>query len=172
MATQTLAVPAAATSVAASHQIVTVRIGKEIYGVPIDCVESIVRWEPLTRLPRLPRSMAGILNLRGKVVPVVDLRIRLELPADECGTDHRVVITRVGNLVVGWIVDAVREVIWVESSQIESNVPLITEGASGEVLDCLQGVANLPQGFVILLDLSRLLSRAEQNQLTKLESQA
>ncbi len=153
------------------ERIVTLGIGQEIYGITIDLVESIVRWEPLTRLPRLPRFLAGIYNLRGQVVPVIDLRIRLGLPADECGPNHRIVITHFGELTVGLIVDSVREVVWVEAAQIETKVPLISEGEGTEA-DYLRGVANLPQGFIILLNIARLLSTGECSQLARLKTKS
>src|SRR5689334_21836009 len=98
------------------ERIVTLGIGQEVYGIAIERVESVVRWEPLTRLPRLPRFLAGLYNLRGQVVPVIDLRLRLELPAGECRPNHRIVITRSEDMTVGLIVDAVREVMWVEAA--------------------------------------------------------
>lgn len=152
-------------SSAAGEQIVTVCLSTETYGIPIHLVESIVRWEPLTRLPRLPAFLAGILSLRGQAIPVVDLRLRLELPATECGPEQRIVIVSLDGMQIGLIVDGVREVLWVEATRIEANVPMIT-GASES--DYLRGVANLPQGFVILLALDRLLSTGERDALATL----
>ncbi|HZP83793.1 MAG TPA: chemotaxis protein CheW [Chthonomonadaceae bacterium] len=153
------------------EQVVTVCLGQETYGIAIEDVESIVRWEPLTRLPRLPRFLAGLLPLRGQVIPVIDLRARLDLPAGESAGDRRIVIVRVQEATVGLIVDAVREVIRVEAGQIETKLPLIS-GLDAESAAYLRGVANLPQGFVILLALTELLSTDERTQLARLEARA
>jgi purine-binding chemotaxis protein CheW len=150
------------------ERVVTVCIGNEIYGIPIELVESIVRWEPLTHLPRLPHFVSGIYSMRGKAIPVIDLRKRLAVHADECGPEHRIVITHIHNIVVGLIVNSVREVTWIESDQMETKLPLISNEGGSSDSDYLRGVAHLAQGFVILIDLAQLLSISEQNLLTSL----
>lgn len=151
---------------------VTVHIAQEAYGIPITLIESIVRWEPLTRLPRMPRFLAGLYNLRGKPIPVVDMRDRLDLPVEPCGDQQRIVITRIGDNIIGLIVDAVREVLWIAASCMETHVPLVSHDANSGEAAYLRGVANLPQGFVILLDLEKLFSTKEQKEITKLETRS
>jgi purine-binding chemotaxis protein CheW len=151
------------------ERIVTLGIGQEMYGIAIENVESVVRWEPLTRLPRMPRFLAGIYSLRSQVIPIMDMRLRLDLPAAACTPNHRIVIIRVGDLTVGLIVDSVREVVWIEAAQIETRVPLVSDREDAAAA-YIRGIANLPQGFVILLDVACLLSTGERTQLTRLKT--
>lgn len=151
---------------------VTVRLADETYGLPIESVESIVRWETLTRLPRMPKFIIGLLNLRGSAIPVMDLRTRLELPAQTSESENRIVIVHINGILIGMVVEAVRQVVWIENALIETNLPMVSSCHEEGKDSYLHGVANLADGFVILLDLSGLLDSKEFSALEKLESRA
>src|SRR6267154_1722021 len=93
------------------RQLVVVQLGAELYGVDIACVHEIVRMQTVTRVPRAPAFVEGVINLRGKVTPVIDLRHRFNLPAAEHTRASRIVVVEIGDQVVGLIVDAVSEVL-------------------------------------------------------------
>ncbi len=151
---------------------VTVRLANETYGLPIEDVESVVRWEALTRLPRMPKFLAGLLKLRGNAIPVIDLRLRLDLPTTSADADNRIVILRMNGLLVGLIVEGVREVVWIKESQIETKVTMLAGFNEDGKDSYLYGVANLAEGFIILLDLNGILDSKETNALAKLEAKA
>lgn len=134
--------------------LVTFNLGEE-YGVPIRQVQEIVRVEGITRVPNSPSYMEGVINLRGRVLPVLNLRKRLKLPDAEIGKEARIVVTEVGNKVIGLLVDAVSQVIKVPFGSVE--------GAPEEVLeadtDYITGVGKLKEQLIILLDLEKLLKR-------------
>ncbi|MGI6081447.1 MAG: chemotaxis protein CheW [Limnochordia bacterium] len=141
------------------HLVVCV-LGDELYALDIAAVKEIIAWEPVTRVPRVQGWAQGIINLRGHIIPVVDLRRRFGLPGAEIGRETRVVVVEMDQLVVGLVVDGVTEVLRVSSSQVETSV--LTAGGDAEFV---RGVAKTDKGLVLLLDVDRLLSDKEQGVL-------
>jgi purine-binding chemotaxis protein CheW len=141
------------------HLVVCV-LGDELYALDIAVVKEIIAWEPVTRVPRVQGWAQGIINLRGNIIPVVDLRKRFGLPEAEIGRETRVVVVEMGQIVVGLVVDGVTEVLRVPSSQVESSV--LTAGVDAGFV---RGVAKTDRGLVLLLDVDRLLSDKEQGVL-------
>jgi purine-binding chemotaxis protein CheW len=92
------------------NQIVVFEIGSEDFGVEISSVESIIKMQPVTRLPHTPEFVEGVTNLRGKVLPVIDLRKRFGLPPKEADKNSRIIVVSLGETETGMIVDAVSEV--------------------------------------------------------------
>jgi len=134
--------------------LVTFNLGEE-YGVPISQVQEIVRVGGITMVPNSPVFMEGVINLRGRVLPVLNLRKRLGLSEKEISSASRIVVTEIGNKVIGLLVDAVSHVIKIPPDNVEP--------APEEVLeidtDYITGVGKLHDRMIILLDLEKLLRR-------------
>ena len=144
------------------YQLVIFELGSENYGVDIAAVEGIIKMQEITRLPHAPSFVEGITNLRGAVVPVVDLRKRFGLTAQEATRDTRIVVANIGSTKVGLVVDAVTQVIRVAEDKIEPPPQMSVTINSAFI----KNIAKLDQQLVILLDLTRVLSSEEKDQLT------
>jgi purine-binding chemotaxis protein CheW len=129
------------------------RLANDFFGVDIASVESMVKMQDITRLPQMPDFLEGIINLRGKILPVVDLRKRLNLPAMEKTLESRIVITSFSATTIGLIVDNVEEVIDIDDNLIEPP-PSITSSVNTEFI---RGIAKTGQMLIILLDLEKVL---------------
>ncbi|MDK2896638.1 MAG: purine-binding chemotaxis protein CheW [Candidatus Atribacteria bacterium] len=149
-------------------QLVAFMLGEETYGVDISQVEEIIRFQPVTRVPGAPDFVEGVINLRGRVIPVIDLRKRFNLGQKELTKSTRVMVVEVSPHTVGMIVDAVDEVLRINEEQIEPPSPLI---ASIDA-EYIQGVGKLEDKLIILLDLSSVLSKEETEDLTRLEKES
>src|SRR6266516_3972712 len=101
------------------QQLVVFELGAELYGVEIARVHEIIRLQAVTRVPRSPAFVEGVINLRGKVIPVVDLRRRFGLPSADHTRSTRIVVVEIGDQVVGIVVDGVSEVLRVSTSIVE-----------------------------------------------------
>ena len=134
-------------------QLVVFRLANEFFGIDIASVESIVKMQDITRLPQMPDFLEGIINLRGKILPIVDLRKRLNLPAMEKTLESRIVITSFFANTIGLIVDNVEEVIDIDDNLIEPP-PSITSSVNTEFI---RGIAKTGQMLIILLDLEKVL---------------
>jgi purine-binding chemotaxis protein CheW len=143
------------------RQLVVFQLGAELYGVEIARVHEIIRLQAVTRVPRAPAFVEGVINLRGKVIPVVDLRRRFGLPSAEHTRASRIVVVEIGDQVVGTIVDGVSEVLRVNTAIVEPPSPVV----AGVDSEYLHGIARLPDRLVILLDLDRILAREERRAL-------
>jgi purine-binding chemotaxis protein CheW len=142
-------------------QLVLFGLDSEIYGVDISDVHEIIRMQPVTKVPKAPFYVEGIINLRGKVIPVVDIRKRFGLSGVEQTKDSRIVVVDIGGTTIGMIVDEVTEVIRIPSDSIEPPSEIVAAGDS----DYLLGIARVDERMVILLDLDRLLPKSEMNHL-------
>lgn len=136
-------------------QLVVFDLASEHYGVDISDVREIMRMQTITKVPGAIECVEGVINLRGKVLPVLDLRKRLELKVAENTEDSRIVIVDIETGQVGVIVDAVTEVLRVENSCIDPPSTMVAHGDA----DYLKGIAKLGDRLIILLDLHRLLSQ-------------
>jgi purine-binding chemotaxis protein CheW len=143
------------------QQLVVFQLGAEFYGVDIARVHEIIRMQGVTRVPRAPSFVEGVINLRGKVIPVVDLRRRFGLPSAEHTRASRIAVVEIGEQVVGIVVDGVSEVLRVSSSVVEPPSPVVAAIDS----EYVQGIAKLPDRLVIMLDLDRVLAREERRAL-------
>ena len=139
------------------EQIVGLELAGELYGVEIGRVQEIIRMQPTTVVPNGPAFVEGLTNLRGHVIPVMDLRKRFGLAASEPTRRSRIVVAEMGGHIVGLVVDAVSEVLRVDADQVEPPSSLVTTAESAY----LRGVAKLEERLVLLLDLSRILSTGE-----------
>jgi purine-binding chemotaxis protein CheW len=143
-------------------QMVVFRLSNEHYGVDIASVDSIIRMQAVTAMPCAPDFCEGVTNLRGTVLPVIDLRKRFGLPSTEATKETRIVVTETNDTMVGMMVDAVIEVQSIPESDIEPPSPLVTTVDSAFIT----GIAKAQdERLTILLDLDRVLSREEQAEL-------
>jgi purine-binding chemotaxis protein CheW len=143
-------------------QLVVFDLASEHYGVDISDVREIMRMQNITKVPGAMACIEGVLNLRGKVLPVLDLRKRLGLKVTERTEDSRIVIVDIEAGQVGVIVDAVTEVLRVENSYIDPPSSMVNHGDA----DYLKGIAKLSDRLIILLELNKLLSQAAMGDYT------
>jgi purine-binding chemotaxis protein CheW len=147
------------------NQLVVFMLAKEHYGVRIAVVESIIKLQPITAVPCSPAFVEGVTNLRGRVLPVIDLRKRFGLPAEESTKDTRIVVVEMNGTLVGMIVDAVSEVLRVPAESVESPSPIITTVDSAFIT----GIAKVGERLIVLLDLEKVLSPEEKTELKVLQ---
>lgn len=138
-------------------QLVVFDLSAEAYGVDIGSVREIISMQDITKVPETPAFVEGIIDLRGKVIPVVDLRKKFGLPEVERDKDNRIVVVDIAGQDIGVVVDAVNEVLRVPSNSVEPPSSIITTVDS----EYLLGIAKLEDYLIILLDLERLLSSIE-----------
>ncbi len=148
------------------QHLVVVRLDRERYGVPIEHVHEIIRMQEVTRVPRAPGFVEGVINLRGQVIPVIDLRRRFGLPTAERDGACRIVVVEMNGARVGVVVDAVLEVMRIPES---ATVPPEEILAASQVA-FLRGVAKHGDGLILLLDLQRVLEVHEQQALAELKT--
>jgi purine-binding chemotaxis protein CheW len=133
------------------------RVGRETFGVPIGMVREIVRLPEITAVPNAADFIEGVINLRGKIVPVVDLRKRFKDAAPESGKKSRILVAEVEGQSVGLIVNSASEVLKIPPSEVEVPRNLFTEGE----LNYISGVGKLGGRLILILDLSKVLQRSE-----------
>ena len=142
-------------------QVVGFRIGNETYGVRIAAVREIVRVPEITSVPNAPESIEGVINLRGKIIPVMDLRKRFGLAEIVPDKKNRILVVDLENKLLGLIVNSASEVLRISPSDIEAPGTVFAEGESGYVT----GVGKLKGRLIILLDINKLLHRPEFKRL-------
>jgi purine-binding chemotaxis protein CheW len=146
------------------RQFVEFKLGEEEYGVDILQVKTIERMMPITRVPKAPPFVEGVINLRGEVVPIIDLKKRFDLPATDVTDNTRILIVTVEDLTVGMIVDSATEVIQLPQDAIEP-APTIVGGIDSSFLE---GVGKLNGKLLILLNLAKVLKPQEISQLSQM----
>ena len=146
-------------------QLVGFEIGQEQFGVNILSVQEIIRSAPVTNVPNSPMFVEGVINLRGDIVPVIDLRKRLNLLKDGEELDHSknwILILNIGERVIGFIVDNVTEVLKIEEESIEPPPDIIVSGLENQYI---QGVCNIDDALLIILEFDRILYNEEYSAL-------
>jgi purine-binding chemotaxis protein CheW len=143
------------------HQLVVFELANEHYGVEISAVESIIKMQTITVVPHAPDFVEGVTNLRGSVLPVIDLRKRFCLALQEINKSSRIVVVTIEGVKVGMIVDAVSEVLRISDEAIEPPPPMVTSVDTAFIT----GIAKVGDRLVILLDLPRVLSLQEKTEL-------
>lgn len=143
------------------RQLVVFELADEHYGLDITSVESIIKMQAITKMPHALSFVEGITNLRGTVVPVMDLRRRFGVESKKADRETRIVVTNINRMQVGIIVDAVSQVLRIQDEAIEPPPPMATTINSAFIL----GIAKLEGQLVILLDLEKILSVEEQERL-------
>lgn len=150
-------------------QLVVFELASEHYGVDIAAVESIIKMQSITSLPHAPACVEGVTNLRGTILPVVDLRKRFGIREVEAHRDNRIIVIAINDVKVGMIVDAVSEVLAVSESNVEPPPSMVMSVDTA----FMTGIAKLgelggAQRLVILLDLAKVLTLEEQANLHSL----
>jgi purine-binding chemotaxis protein CheW len=140
--------------------IVGFRVGREVFGVPISLVREIVRVPEITSVPDSPGFVQGVINLRGKIVSVVDLRLRFGEKNIKPTKKNRILVAEVQGKLVGLIVDSASEVLKIPESDIELP-PVFDQGE----LNYVTGVGKLNGRLIILIDLNRILQKGELRRL-------
>jgi len=148
----------------AELKLVVFSLGHEEYGVEVDKVQTIERMMPLTRVPKTPAFVKGVINLRGVVVPVIDLRERFGIVATEYTENTRIIIVRQQSIEVGLIVDSANDVVDVDEDQIEAP-PEVVGGIRAKYL---RGIAKLDDRLLVLFNLQEVLNKDEIIQLEQL----
>jgi|HigsolmetaAR203D_1030402.scaffolds.fasta_scaffold01989_7 Chemotaxis signal transduction protein len=147
-------------------KVIVFALGSEEYGVEVDKVKTIERMLPITRVPKTPPFIKGVVNLRGVVTPVMDLRGRFGLPETEYTDQTRIIIVSVKDMEVGMIVDAANDVLDVDSDHIE-DPPEVVGGIKAKYL---RGVAKLGgDRLLVMLNLEEVLNKQEIIQLEEFE---
>ena len=133
-------------------QLVTFEVGDEEFAVNILAVQEINRMMQVTRVPQTPPEIEGVINLRGRIIPVINLRCRFNMSLRETDGDSRIVVVEVNDRTVGFIVDMVHEVLRIDPRIVEP-APSITTNIDS---DYIEGVGKLSDRLIILIDLERL----------------
>jgi purine-binding chemotaxis protein CheW len=144
-------------------QIVGLHIGRETFGLPISVVREIVRVPEITAVPNAPKHIEGVINLRGRIIPIVDLRKRFGEKVPEPSRKNRVVVVELETRAIGLMVNSASEVLRIPPSDIEPPHNIFQEGE----LNFISGVAKLNGRLVMLLDLNRILESGELRGITE-----
>lgn len=143
-------------------QLVSFHIGSEEFGLDILRVQEINRMVEITRVPNAPPFVSGVINLRGRVIPIVDLRERFGLSKKENDKNTRIIVVELKGRVVGFVVDSVQEVLRIPKRITEPPPPMV----AGIGSEYITAVGKLEDRLLILIDLERILTSTEQEQLT------
>ncbi|MDD5067828.1 MAG: chemotaxis protein CheW [bacterium] len=138
-------------------QLVSFTVGEEEYGVHIEDVQEIVRMPEITHLPQTPDFIKGVINLRGNIIPVIDMRERFNMKAREYTSITRVIVIKIEKKLVGMIVDAVSQVLVLNEDDIDE-APDIIHGISKEFIE---GIGKVNDDLIIILDIQKVLTAEE-----------
>ena len=145
-------------------QWVTFQLEEETYGINVMQVQEVLRYSEIAPVPGAPDYVLGIINLRGNVVTVIDTRLRFGLPENEITDNTRIVIIESDKQVIGILVDSVAEVVYLKKSEIDSAPNVGTE----ESARFIQGVSNRDGELLILVDLDKMLTDEEWDEISRL----
>jgi purine-binding chemotaxis protein CheW len=156
-----------AAAASGSRQVLTFSLGREVYGVDILRVKEIRGWSPVTRIPQSPQSVLGVLNLRGAIVPIIDLRVRFALPQAEFTAVTVIIVlslrTEQGVRECGVVVDNVKDVVDIAPDSIRP-APSMNAGNASEFIE---GITTSDEQMLILLNADDLVSRELSPALTE-----
>ena len=157
-------------SINGTRQYLTFQLGEEIFAIDVANVREILEYTTVTRMPRAPEYMRGVINLRGSVVPVVDMREKFGMDRMEKTIDTCIVVVEVvsgdGNIVMGALVDSVQEVFELEADQIEPAPKIGTHLRT----EFIAGMGKRDERFIIILDTSKVFSSDELAELTEAQA--
>lgn len=136
-----------------SNQYVLFKLGYESYGIEIERVKTIEKITNITRVPNTKPYIKGVINLRGEVIPVIDLRKRFGLPLRDYDNDTRIIIVSIKDIVIGLIVDSSSEVIYLNDNEVD-NPPTIGES---DTVEFIKGIGKKDGNLIMLLNLKKVL---------------
>lgn len=154
------------TSLVNEVKVIVFQLKNEEYGLEVEQVRSIERMQHITRVPRTPDFVKGVINLRGVVTPIIDLRTRFGIEEMSTTDSTRIIIVAVGNMEVGLIVDAANDVVDIPNNVIEPPPQVV----GGIEADYLRGVAKMMKRLLILLNLDKVLNPKEIRELKLVEA--
>ena len=143
------------------RQLISFTVGAEEYGLELLRVKEVIRMRQITWLPKAPSCVKGIINLRGDVVPIIDLRDRFGLQASEHTAMTRVIVVEVEGRLVGVVVDSASQVVRVPADQFDPPPPMLGKTAQGFIT----GVGKLQEKLIITIDVDKILSSDEMSQI-------
>ncbi|KQR88095.1 chemotaxis protein CheW [Sphingomonas sp. Leaf343] len=136
-----------------SRQLITFQLGDQVLGVDIMAIREIRAWSPATPLPNVPAHVRGVVNLRGVVLPVLDLRCRLGWGTTDPSARHVIIVVRIGEQLQGIIVDAVNDIVTVAAEDMQP----LPEMGDADASRFLEGLATIDQRMILVLALERLV---------------
>jgi len=144
-------------------QLVTFKVDNEEFAVDILKVQEINKMIDITRIPNAPPFVEGVINLRGKIIPIVDLRKRLGFGGKEYDKSTRIIVIELDGMVLGFIVDSVSEVLRISDATVEPPPSLV----AGVESDYIEGVGKLDNRLLILLELRKIFSDSDRKELER-----
>lgn len=139
-------------------QYIVVSLGEEQYGIDIRYIDNIVRMQRITRIPKVQKDIKGVINLRGEIIPVVSIRLRLNLTEDEITKDTRIIIVKLDNGdCIGIIVDQVKEVVTLNVSEVEK----VSYNSKENKASFISGIGKKDDELISLLDMNLVFSEKE-----------
>lgn len=139
------------------HELITFGIAGQLFGIDIMAIREIRAWSPVTRLPRVPDYIAGVVNLRGAVLPVIDLSLRLGWPPTETTPRNPIIVTMIDGQSRGLIVHDVSDIVSIDSNELQQPDTIVQD----HITHFLEGVAPIGDDMVMVLDLKRLMGTEE-----------
>ncbi|MCG0274861.1 MAG: chemotaxis protein CheW [Thermosediminibacteraceae bacterium] len=146
-------------------QVVVFGLGGELYGMDIFDLQEIIRMEKITHIPKAPPFIEGVINLRGKIVPVIDLKKRFEIEEGDKSHDPRIIVVNIDDLVAGFIVDYVTEVAAVKDEDLEPPPSALA------LASFIQSLAKIKDRIVILIKTAEILNVREKEELKNLSKE-
>lgn len=139
-------------------QFIVIKFENELYGINIKYIQNIIRMQGITRVPRSPVYIKGVINLRGEIIPVMSLRVKFNLAEDNYTNSTRIIIIEMEQSVMGLIVDEVREVIEIPDSSIEK----IVGDSTDEKSSYIQGVGKIGNELITILNLNSIINEKKE----------
>lgn len=152
------------------RQLVIFKIAGEEFGVDINEVKEIIRWEDVTRIPNTDSYIKGVINLRGSIVVVNDLAMKLGLPSKEVDDDTRILVVEVDGNTVGMVVDSATEVLRLDGEKVQDAPDMITSGIDHNYIDGV-GILN-EKRLLTLLDLTKVMASKDYEKILQVQKQA
>lgn len=142
---------------------VTIKIAGELFGLNVNKVKEVIGLSGMTRIPNVLPYMKGIINLRGKAIPLVDMRLKFGLEDKEYDKHTVIVIVKIKKRLIGLIVDSVLDVLNIESDEIQDTPHFASEASS----DCIKGVVHAEDRTVVIMDVDRIFTEKELTNITE-----
>jgi|SRR6056297_903301 len=154
-----------------THQYLTFQLDREWYGIEVSRIEEVLEYQPITRVPKMPESMRGVINVRGNIVPVVDLRQKFGLAISEVTVDTCIIVLEVAaegeTIRIGTIADTVEEVVEIVPEQIEPAPKIGTKMDTYSI----EGIGKLDAKFVVILDTDKIFTTEDIGQAAELAAE-